>query len=247
MALIQKVAPTMCTQRSGHIINVSTIFAAGLCVPAVGNYCGSKAALETASQALAIELAPWNVRVTNYQTGPVMTELEREWGNRLPDTEDPRPALSDELYAWVISDAAPTPQSPDDVAGDVCRLVGSQSPGLAEQSGDASHAYVAGALRDPTRRSELEALLEAFARTGVAAASPAEPPASGSQPGARSYGTVRPRPPAKNASNASAASKNSSGWTAIPPMTASTSSSTTSAISIPSLLRPHRWLPSRFC
>jgi NAD(P)-dependent dehydrogenase (short-subunit alcohol dehydrogenase family) len=162
MALIQEAAPIMRAQRSGHIVNISTIFAAGLCVPAVGYYCASKAALETACQALAVELAPWNVRITNYQPGPVMTELEREWGQRLPDGEDPRPTLSDELYAWVQSDAAPTPQSPEEVADALCRLLASDSPGLAEQSGEASRAYAAAALRDPTRQTELERLLEAF-------------------------------------------------------------------------------------
>jgi NAD(P)-dependent dehydrogenase (short-subunit alcohol dehydrogenase family) len=180
MALIQEAAPIMRKQRTGHIINVSTIFAAGLCIPAIGYYCASKAALETAAQALAIELEPWNVRVTNYQPGPVMTELEREWGSRLPDDEDPRPTLSDELYAWVLSDGAPTPQSPAEVANDVCRLVASESPGLNEQSGVASRAYVAAALREPTRRTELERLEKAFARTREAAASPAAPPAGGS-------------------------------------------------------------------
>jgi NAD(P)-dependent dehydrogenase (short-subunit alcohol dehydrogenase family) len=170
MALIQEIAPIMRRQRSGHIVNVSTIFSAGLCVPGIGYYCASKSALETACQALAIELAPWNVRVTNYQPGPVMTELEREWGDRLPKGEDPRPTLSDELYAWVLGDESPTPQSPADVGEDIRRLIESESSGLAEQSGDASRGYVAAALRDPTRMTELTPLLEAFARTRANAA-----------------------------------------------------------------------------
>jgi hypothetical protein len=141
-----------------------------LCAPAIGYYCASKAALETACQALAIELAPWNVRITNYQPGPVLTELEREWGDRLTQDADPRPTLSDELYAWVLGDEAPTPQSPADVGADLCRVVDSDSPGLAEQSGRASLGYVAAALRDPARRAELDALLAAFARTRAAGA-----------------------------------------------------------------------------
>jgi NAD(P)-dependent dehydrogenase (short-subunit alcohol dehydrogenase family) len=176
MALIQEVLPVMRRQQSGHIINLSTIFAAGLCVPAIGYYCATKAALETACQSLAIEAAPWNVRVTNYQPGPVMTELEREWGNRLAGGDDPRPTLSDELYAWVLSDDAPTPQSPAEVGDDLCRVVGSDSTGLAQQSGSASLGYVSAAMRDPTRGSELDALLAAFARTRAAAGSPPSAP-----------------------------------------------------------------------
>jgi len=73
MELIQELMPVMRRQSGGHIINVSTIFAAGLCPPAIGYCIASKAALESASQALAIEAAPWNVRVTNFQPGPVVT------------------------------------------------------------------------------------------------------------------------------------------------------------------------------
>jgi NAD(P)-dependent dehydrogenase (short-subunit alcohol dehydrogenase family) len=57
-ALMQDIAPVMRGQGHGHIINVSTVFAAGLCPPALGYYIASKAALETVAQALAVELAP---------------------------------------------------------------------------------------------------------------------------------------------------------------------------------------------
>jgi NAD(P)-dependent dehydrogenase (short-subunit alcohol dehydrogenase family) len=164
MALIQEVLPLMRRQRSGHIINLSTIFVAGLSPPALGYYIASKAALETACQALAIELDPWHVRVTNFQPGPVMTNLSREWGNRLVGDEDPRPGLSDELYEWVLGDDGPEGQSAEQVADALCRLVDAESPELARQSGPAAQAYVAAALRDPTREAELAALRAAFAK-----------------------------------------------------------------------------------
>jgi hypothetical protein len=104
------------------------------------------------------------VRITNFQPGPVMTELEREWGNRLSPEEDPRPTLSDELYAWIQTDDAPAPQSPDEAGVALCEIVCSESPRLAEQSGTASRAYVANALRDPTRETELARLLSGFRR-----------------------------------------------------------------------------------
>jgi NAD(P)-dependent dehydrogenase (short-subunit alcohol dehydrogenase family) len=172
MALVQEVLPTMRRQRRGHVINVSTIFAAGLCLPALGYYIASKAALESVGQALAVELAPWNVRVTNFQPGPVMTDLSREWGERLKGEDDPRPGLSDELYQWVLSGAGPEPQSADEVAEALCAIVESDAPPLAEQSGTASRAYVAGALADPTRQRELAPLLEAFALSWAASAQP---------------------------------------------------------------------------
>ena len=57
VALIQAALPKLRERRRGHIVNVTTIFAAGLCPPAVGYYAASKAALETVGQALAIEAA----------------------------------------------------------------------------------------------------------------------------------------------------------------------------------------------
>jgi NAD(P)-dependent dehydrogenase (short-subunit alcohol dehydrogenase family) len=168
MALIQEILPVMRRQQRGHIINISTVFAAGLCVPALGYHIASKAALETACQALAVELAPWNVRVTNFQPGPVMTDLSREWGNRLSGEEDPRPGLSDELYEWVLGGDGPEAQSPDEVARALCQLVALESPELAYQSGPAARAYVATALRDPSRERELAPLLSAFAGTWAA-------------------------------------------------------------------------------
>ncbi len=171
MGLIQEVLPLMRRQRAGHIVNVSTIFAAGLCPPALGYYIASKAALETVAQAIAMEHAPWGIRVTNFQPGPVMTSLSREWGERLKGEEDPRPSLSDELYEWVLGPDGPDAQSAEEVARALCRLVESDSPPLAEQSGAAAKAYVAEALRDPSRERELAPMLDAFANPPAEAGS----------------------------------------------------------------------------
>jgi hypothetical protein len=87
-------------------------------------------------------------------------------GTRLSGDADPRPTLSDELYAWVQS-AGPEPQSPQQVADALVGLVGVDDPPLAAQSGLASERYVAAALRDPSRQSELDALLAAFAQAST--------------------------------------------------------------------------------
>jgi NAD(P)-dependent dehydrogenase (short-subunit alcohol dehydrogenase family) len=164
MELIQRVLPVMREQNGGHIVNVSSIFVAGLCPPAIGYYVASKAALETACQALALELAQWNVRVTNYQPGPVMTNLSREWPNRFDAGEDPLPTLTDDLYAWVAGDDAPASQAPDEVADDLAAFLSSEPAGLAAQSGPAAYTYTAAALRDPSRGEELTAFLAGFQR-----------------------------------------------------------------------------------
>src|SRR5690242_9265570 len=76
--LVRAVLPVMREQGGGHVLTVSTIFSATLCPPALGHYIGSKAALETALQALAVEAAPFGIRVTIVQPGPVDTELSRD-------------------------------------------------------------------------------------------------------------------------------------------------------------------------
>ena len=79
MALIQAVLPAMRARRRGHIVNVTDDLRRGAVPAGVGYYVATKAALESVGQALAVEAAPWNVRVTNFQPGPVMTELSRVW------------------------------------------------------------------------------------------------------------------------------------------------------------------------
>jgi NAD(P)-dependent dehydrogenase (short-subunit alcohol dehydrogenase family) len=158
MALVQEALPLLRRQGHGHIVLVSSCFIAGLPVMGMGYYVAAKAALETILQSLAVEAAPHGIRVTCWQPGPVMTELERVWGQRVPPGGDPRPTLSDELYAWVTA-SGPTPQQPEEAGEALAGLIGQDDPPLAEPSGDASRAYAAAALRDPTRRAELSNLL----------------------------------------------------------------------------------------
>src|SRR6185295_14286606 len=100
LRMIQAVLPIMRRQQAGHIINVSSIFCTyGL--PGLGVYAATKSALETASEALAVEVAPWNIKITNYQPGLVATDLSRVYGDRLKDSGDPYAGWLEHCYAWV--------------------------------------------------------------------------------------------------------------------------------------------------
>lgn len=162
MALVQEVLPIMRRQGSGHVVNVSSVFVAGVSLPGAGFYIASKAALESACQALAVEVAPWNVRVTNLQPGPVGTELHREWGDRVAEGGDPRPTMSDELYSWVVDGDAPAVETPEGVAAAIVALVTEAAPPVGRQTASTSRAYAAETLRDPGRMAELERMLRAF-------------------------------------------------------------------------------------
>lgn len=66
--------PYLRKQRSGHILNLSSI--GGLVAgPGIGYYNGTKFAVEGISEALAAELAPLGIRVTIIEPGPFRTDF----------------------------------------------------------------------------------------------------------------------------------------------------------------------------
>ncbi|MBD2100994.1 oxidoreductase [Leptolyngbya sp. FACHB-261] len=75
--MIQAVLPVMREQSSGHILNISSVGGftgyAGF-----GIYNGTKFALEGISEALALEVAPFNIRITIVEPGSFRTD----WAGR---------------------------------------------------------------------------------------------------------------------------------------------------------------------
>jgi short-subunit dehydrogenase len=72
--LVQAVMPLMRRQRSGRIVNISSI-AGRFGYPLFGWYCASKHALEGLSDALRLEARPWGIFVSLIEPGPVETEF----------------------------------------------------------------------------------------------------------------------------------------------------------------------------
>ncbi|TFY70245.1 hypothetical protein EVG20_g2751 [Dentipellis fragilis] len=66
--LTQALLPSFRARKSGTIMNVSSI-ASVYPGPGFSGYCSSKAALDSVSEALAEEVAPWNIRVLIVQPG----------------------------------------------------------------------------------------------------------------------------------------------------------------------------------
>ncbi len=139
--LVRQVLPGMRAQGHGHLLALSSVFVPTVCPLAVGHYVASKAALESAFQALAAEVAPWGIRVTNVEPGPVDTDLSREW---VRAADDPRPTLVDELYAWMGEQPGIEMETPEGVAGAIADLVESDAPPLTAPTSVAAEAWVAG-------------------------------------------------------------------------------------------------------
>lgn len=74
MALIRALVPTMREAGGGRIINISSL-GGRMAFPFGGLYSASKFALEALSDALRMELAPFNIHVSVVEPGPVSTEF----------------------------------------------------------------------------------------------------------------------------------------------------------------------------
>lgn len=74
LSLIRLLIPTMRDQGGGRIINVSSL-GGRLAFPFGGLYSASKFALEALSDALRMELEPFNIRVSVIEPGPVSTNF----------------------------------------------------------------------------------------------------------------------------------------------------------------------------
>ena len=72
-AVTQALLPSLRVAR-GRIINMSSI-ARRISNPFMGAYCSSKFALEAYSDALRMELAPWGIRVSLIEPGPIKTPI----------------------------------------------------------------------------------------------------------------------------------------------------------------------------
>jgi short-subunit dehydrogenase len=117
ISCIQAVAPYMKRQRSGQIINVSSI-AGKIAPPFEGAYAATKFALTAISDALRLELADYGIRVIAVYPGPIETEFTER---ALKEIEvPPRPGITRRpavRVAEAIVKAARRPQSEVYVTG----------------------------------------------------------------------------------------------------------------------------------
>jgi len=66
--------PQMQKQKSGHIINIASVFGSK-CSPRRTVYCATKAAVRALTEGLRMELHSQNIRCTMISPGAVATEL----------------------------------------------------------------------------------------------------------------------------------------------------------------------------
>ncbi len=76
LRMIRAVVPFMRLQKAGRIINISSI-AGRLVTPVNGTYSSSKFALEALSDAMRLELEPFNIQVIIVEPGAVKTNFDQ--------------------------------------------------------------------------------------------------------------------------------------------------------------------------
>jgi NAD(P)-dependent dehydrogenase (short-subunit alcohol dehydrogenase family) len=126
------VLPLMRQQRSGHIINISSL--AGLIgPPGQAYYAASKFALEGYSEALSLEVEPFNIKVSLIEPGFFNTNLHHslrkgEWN--IEDYQDMRTTLELAMQQSIAEGG-----NPEKVAELVVRAAKSKSPKLRYRVG----------------------------------------------------------------------------------------------------------------
>jgi NAD(P)-dependent dehydrogenase (short-subunit alcohol dehydrogenase family) len=129
LRVIRAVLPYMRKQRSGHIVNFSSI--GGLTgMPGWGIYNSTKFAVEGLSEALAAELAPLGIGVTIVEPGPFRTEflggsLEKT-ASVLPDYE----VTAGKTRAGAVQRHGTQPGDPARAADAIVQAVTSPDPPL---------------------------------------------------------------------------------------------------------------------
>lgn len=128
--LAREVLPHMRERESGTIVNVSSL-AGRISYPGSGVYCGSKAALESMSDALRAEADRFGVDVVLVEPGPV----ETEFSNRAADTarDLPRSSEYSDIYGVIddtraIGGGGPGAIEPEAVADWIVHAASSTQP-----------------------------------------------------------------------------------------------------------------------
>jgi NAD(P)-dependent dehydrogenase (short-subunit alcohol dehydrogenase family) len=131
MRVCQAVLPAMRAQRSGIIINISSI--SGLIgLPFHGLYCASKFAIEGLTEALGVEVKPFGIRVVLLEPGDFRTGFT---ANRRRIEPDPVYARNMDNAVGKMAHDEMNGANPEKLARLVERIINSRAPRLRYVAG----------------------------------------------------------------------------------------------------------------
>ncbi|WP_167162010.1 SDR family oxidoreductase [Streptomyces sp. MBT27] len=153
--LTRSVLPLMRAQGHGHILNISSVVGR-MALPGLGAYVAGKHALEGMSQALAIEAAPHNIRVTVLEPGMFATRYGAslaEAHRRIPAYDGTNLEMLQGTRGLVDN---PETGRPEDFAARVLDIVAAEAPTpLRIPIGDDAFGYLE--VDEQASREELAA------------------------------------------------------------------------------------------
>lgn len=110
LALCGRLAGALRAQGAGRIVNVSSSLGAAA-LPLYGGYCASKAALEAASEALRLELAPFGVAVHLLRPGLIATAFGQKRQAQAPAADSPYAGRLDSPEPNDLGQLVSTPEA----------------------------------------------------------------------------------------------------------------------------------------
>jgi NAD(P)-dependent dehydrogenase (short-subunit alcohol dehydrogenase family) len=124
VAVLRAVTPIMRKQNAGRIVTVGSL-AGRIVMGCHAHYSASKWAMEGLSEALAFEMAEFNVKVSIIEPGVVLTPI---WGKgSFPEGDNPYSKTLDRLVR-LFSFGHTRPAMPTDVAGAIEHAIESDKP-----------------------------------------------------------------------------------------------------------------------
>ncbi|MBT3163897.1 SDR family NAD(P)-dependent oxidoreductase [Streptomyces sp. Vc74B-19] len=164
--VLRAALPVLRAQRSGHVVNVSSVL--GLtAVPGWALYCAGKFALEGLSEALAAEVADFGIDVTVVEPGYFRTDFLTRDSLALPETTTEHyPAVREMVAQHLELQGKQLGDPVKGAAAVIDRVVTGEGP-LRQLLGSDAHAYATAKVR------ALTADLDASAATAPATDHPA--------------------------------------------------------------------------
>lgn len=123
------VLPHFRAQRSGHIVNFSSI-AGVIGLPGCGLYCASKFAVEGLSESLAIELGPLGIKVTIVEPGGFRTNFAGTSKNFAANVVEDYAATAGKTRMLMGQYQGHEPGDPTKAAAAIVQAVDAQNPPL---------------------------------------------------------------------------------------------------------------------
>jgi NAD(P)-dependent dehydrogenase (short-subunit alcohol dehydrogenase family) len=162
LEMMRTVLPIMRQQRSGHILNVSSVggFAS---FGATGIYCATKFALEALSEALAKEVATLGIKVTIIEPGAFRTDFNGRSLSAPEQLMEDYAPISSPYLKWLEDMDGKQPGDPDKAAAAMIQVVESDNPPLRLALGADAVAAIEEKLKSV--KAELDAWKEVSVNT----------------------------------------------------------------------------------